>query len=74
MKCVSFEKQNKYCIDSERICTTAGKKRYLLLWAPQHVDSCQHLLTFLITIRVAKKATEELVAKWEKMDNRNSKV
>lgn len=43
MKDVSFEKQSKYCIDSENICATVGKELFLLLWATQHaipVSAC----------------------------------
>lgn len=43
MKGVSFQKQSKYCIDSENICATAGEELCLLLWATQHailVSAC----------------------------------
>lgn len=66
MSGVSFQKTINI-MDSESICTTAGNELYVLLWALQHMDSCQHLPTFFITIVVAKKATEDhLVAKWGK--------
>lgn len=67
--------ENRIIADSESICTIWGKELYLLLWALQHVDSCQLLLTFFISIRVANKATEDhLVAKWGKMHNRKRSV
>lgn len=52
-------------VDSESICTTASKELYVLLWALQHVGSCQHLLTFFITITVAKKQLKTTLV-WEK--------
>lgn len=62
MKAVSFKNQNKYCLNSENICATAGKELYLLLWAPwMAIAGISDIQQRAITIRAkaAKKATED---------------